>query len=452
MKISQSTELIRRIRDLSGMRVTELDFERLDSWVQRRMNVLGLKDQDGYLHYLNGPNDLAEDRRMLSELLTTGETFFMRDPGQMELIRRAILPEIISRKSSNKQIRIWAPACATGEEIYSLIILLEKVLPNTAGWEIDVVGSDINPEFIEQAKHAVYREWAFRGCDQDFKNAYFQKTEAGWKLIDRIRSRARFLVFNLVNERLPDISNHLVDIDFILCRNLFIYMNLDSISLITDKLSSCLLSGGVLMTAHGELHAYRQSGLNVKIYPESLVYEKPEVLIALNVVESTMSQAIKTSEVDAAAFRTINKEVAVTSPPKSIPELLGSAWAYADRGGFNEALEIYKEIIARDSMQAEPYYLHAVISLEKGDVDRAKEDLRKTLYLDENFIPAYLDLITIQIQEGKEDLAAKTCEQALRSIQAGPENLYLPGLRNAASSDVREYLINLQKSLTSPSD
>ncbi|MBU3629097.1 protein-glutamate O-methyltransferase CheR [Polynucleobacter sp. AP-Reno-20A-A9] len=446
-----SIELIQKIRDLTGLRVTEFDHEKLSLWVGKRLGELLLKNAGDYLNYLGSSNDLSLDRQMLSELLTTGETFFMRDPGQMSLIRREILPRMIAKKAGQKKIRIWAPACATGEEVYSLIILLEEVLGNDAGWDIDVIGSDINPEFIRQAKLAVYREWAFRGCDQNFKKRYFDKTDEGWRLMDRIRSRVRFLVLDLVSGQLPDSSKKLFDIDFILCRNLFIYMNLDAINLVTDKLSSCLLVGGVMITAHGELHAYRQSGLRVKIYPESLVYEKAGELNPpdpIKIDEPWIFKSVTFGQVEDRTNKT--PEVAAKASLKPIQELMEDAWYLADRARFNEALDICREILARDSMLAELHYLHAVISIEMGDVDRAKEELRKTLYLDANFIAAYLELITLQIQEGKNSVAAKYCEQALRSLELLPRDIALPGLRNSSPVVVKEYLSNLQKSLTSP--
>ncbi|MBU3538682.1 CheR family methyltransferase [Polynucleobacter sp. UK-Gri1-W3] len=458
MNTPLSTELIQAVRELSGLRITEFDYEKLSVWVQKRSESLGLGGAGDYLQYLARSNDLAEDRRLLSDLLTTGETFFMRDPGQMELIKRVMLPEIILKKEASKKIRIWAPACATGEEIYSLIILLEQVLPNANGWDIDIVGSDINPSFIEQAKRATYKEWAFRGCNQRFKDAYFQKVDDGWRLIDRIRTRARFLVFDLVDGHLPDVKNFLMDVDFILCRNLFIYMNLTSISAITDKLSACLLEGGVLLTAHGELHAYRQSGLRVKIYPESLVYEKRNDLKADLEVTSPMipvmeAQALNRVLPEAAkATKAIQATQVTKAALPSIEDLLSSAWKLADQGRIAEALAIYQQILTRDSMRAELHYLHAVISVERDDVLRAKEDLRKTLYLDPDFIPAYLGLITIQVQEGKNSMAAKSCQQALKSLDQKPEDLQMPGFGSITKSDLKQYLTNLQNSLTSPSN
>ena len=448
MNISVSDVLIEKIRDLTGLRVGELDHEKLIRWIEDRSSHLGLVGSQAYLDYLGQAEDLSSDRQMLSHLLTTGETFFMRDPGQMELIRREILPEIIAKRAQEKRFRIWAPACATGEEVYSLIILLDAMLPQYESWQIDVIGSDIDAGFIHQAKVAIYREWAFRGCDEHFKENYFQKVAGGWSLSDRIRSRARFLEFDLVAGQLPDDANRLFEVDFILCRNLFIYMNKEAITAITNKLAACLAPGGVLMTGHGELHAYKQGGLQVKIYPESLVYQKiapMEFAAPVNAITPIVNKV--------APFHLVHNprpglEPTPIAPSQSLDELLAAAWYFADRSKFDEALKLSEQIYAQDPMQADLHYLHAVISMESGALEQAKIDLRKALYLDINFLPAYLDLIAIQIQEGKGALAAKTCEQAIHSLDAFGPTATLPHLKNSSLTDIRAYLSNLQNSLT----
>lgn len=445
-------ELLAKIRDFSGLRVVQYDHEKLHLWLDGRIKDLGLKNSMDYLSYLVNSSDLSEDRQMLSDLLTTGETFFMRDPGQMELIQREILPKIISKNRYSKKIKLWAPACSSGEEVYSLIILLEKVLPNADGWDIEIIGSDINPNFIERAKLAEYGNWAFRECGQDFKKKYFERIGDSWKLINRIKSRARFIVFDLVNGKLPDAKNHLIDVDLIVCRNLFIYMSLEAINKITDKLSACLAPSGVLITAHGELHAYRQSGLSVKIYPESLVYIRQEQQNMPQPMPFELSQIIQPVESAHINRQAKNPVIPTVVELKLIPGLLKAAWRLADQAKFDDALAIYREILARDPMLAELHYLHAIIAMEKGDIESAKEDLRKTLYLDPNYILAYLNLITIQIQENKLELAAKSCIQALRALESLPADLVLANLTYNSLSDVKNYLQNLQNSLTSSTD
>ena len=460
-----SNELIQKVREVTGLRITEFDYEKLTTWIHARIKVLGLPDFAAYQAYLGGITDLSQDRQMLSDLLTTGETFFMRDPGQMDLIRRVILPEIINRKRLQKQLRIWTPACATGEELYSLVILLEGLIPDPEYWDIDIVGSDINPVFIEKAKLASYKEWSFRGCINDFKSAYFQEGIGSWSLNASIRSRVRLLVLDLVNANLPDYSKNLVDVDFILCRNLFIYMNMDAINAITEKLSACLAKGGVLMTAHGELHAYRQSGLQVKIYPESLVYQRIDSPAFLEpVADMTLlgttfmpPRAFEMPKESLAPMTSIagpiehgQPRVPITLPSeRSGDELYALAWQYADQAKFKEAIELYQKLALIDPMQAQLHYLHAVISMEMGDIEQAKSDLRKTLYLDSEFIAAYLELITIQIQENKPEMASKSCDLAIKALQKmGPQES-IPCLKNSTVFDLKQYLANIQGGLTS---
>lgn len=445
-----SDAVVQQLQDLSGLRIAAYDHEKLNAWMAQRTKKLGLKDTNQFLNYLTRADDLTLERQMLSDLLTTGETFFMRDSAQMELIRREILPQIIKKNSDSKQIKLWAPACATGEEVYSLIILLEKVLPNAQEWKIDVIGSDINPTFIEMAKVGLYKDWAFRECKQEFKDAYFERVDEGWKLINRIQCRARFLVMDLVKGELPDTKLGIFDIDLILCRNLFIYMNLAAISLITDKLSACLRTGGVLMTAHGELHAYRQRKLSVKIFPESLVYVKEDVSANEELLEQLLFTSIKPSMPLSVEMPLTKLNPVPATKIIPIDELLNAAWTFANQAKFNEALEIYKQIIARDSMRADLHYLHAVILLEIGNLEGAKDDLRKALYLDQNFIPAYLDLMTIYIQEGKRPMAVKYCEQALRALDVKPVETFSSTPMSNNPDAVRQYLMNLQISLTSP--
>lgn len=452
MKNYLTDELIHKIREVSGLRITEFDHAKLETWLASHVSEIGLKSPMDYLRYLNSNIDLSEDRKKLSDLLTTGETFFMRDPEQMALIKRVIIPELLVKNQQKKHIRLWSPACSTGEEVYSIIILLEQMISNFNDWTVDVIGSDINSNYIAQAKKAVYRDWSFRGCNQEFKDTYFKETADGWKLIDRIRDRARFLELDLVGTTLPDVTNNLYDVDFILCRNLFIYMNFESISVITDKLSACLVPNGILMTAHGELHAYRKSGLRIKIYPESLVYEKH-----LEIDEKqSINQLAFTSQPNKLEDKVLALKKKTPKAPicaeETFDSLMESAWLLADKGSFDQALKIYTALIHDSPMQAELHFLHAIISIEMGNLIEAKDDLRKTLYLDASFIPAYLELITLNIRAGNIKMAIKHCDQVLKSIETAPLQTLKHVLYSSTKADIKVYLKNLQNSLTSQLD
>ena len=137
-------ELMQKISDVSGLRASQSDHPELLSYLEGRIKELSLSSISAYFSFLSVGKDLSEERERLSELLTTGETYFMRDPGQMTLIGSVILPRLIEKNRLKKQLRLWAPACATGEEVYSLVILLDHLIPDSENWVIDIIGSDIN--------------------------------------------------------------------------------------------------------------------------------------------------------------------------------------------------------------------------------------------------------------------------------------------------------------------
>ncbi|MDH6504308.1 CheR family methyltransferase [Polynucleobacter sphagniphilus] len=445
-------ELMQKISDVSGLRVSQSDHPELLSYLEGRIKELSLSSISAYLSFLSVGKDLSEERERLSELLTTGETYFMRDPGQMTLIGSVILPRLIEKNRLKKQLRLWAPACATGEEVYSLVILLDHLIPDSENWVIDIIGSDINSEFIEKARVASYRDWSFRGCDSEFKRRYFHQGNNCWVLNETLRIKARFLVLDLIGEQLPNISKNLFEVDFILCRNIFIYMNISAINSITEKLSACLTNGGILMTAHGELHAYRQSGLQVKVYPESLVYEKvekPELSYRTQRVAEPRAFELKPPKT---AFVQSSYTLKLDTPEPSSEDLMLAAWEFADQAKFSEAIALYDKLLSRDPMQAELHYLHAFISLEMGHLEEAKADLRKTLYLDPDFVPAYLEMITIHMQEGKNQIAFSECDRAIKALEKFNPNDLIPILKNSTVFDIKQYLTYVQNSLTSSSD
>jgi len=102
---------------------------------------------------------------VLASHLTIGETYFFRDSGTFQALEEHILPELIrQRRGKNQQFRIWSAACATGEEPYSVAILLQKLIVNLDGWNISILATDINPQAIKKARLGIYNNWSFRSA------------------------------------------------------------------------------------------------------------------------------------------------------------------------------------------------------------------------------------------------------------------------------------------------
>lgn len=169
---------------------------------------------------------------ILAEHLTIGETYFFRDRDTFKVIEEMILPEIIKAKAnSNKQVKLWSVAACTGEEPYSLAILLDRLLMNQEEWNLKVLGTDINLKFLQKAITGEFKEWSFRGIPQEIKENYFTKKKDGkYSLNPRIKKTVHFFYLNLAEYAYPDIANGLHSIDLAICNNVLIYFSRDVIN------------------------------------------------------------------------------------------------------------------------------------------------------------------------------------------------------------------------------
>ena len=120
--------------------------------------------------------DSAVDLEAFIAELTIGETYFFRHRAQFDALERTILPDLIARRSQERRLRIWSAGCATGEEPYSLAILLDRMLPDREAWSVMILGTDINRASLEQAQRGTYRSWSFRGVDQATQRRYFTRS------------------------------------------------------------------------------------------------------------------------------------------------------------------------------------------------------------------------------------------------------------------------------------
>ncbi|MBD2547365.1 CheR family methyltransferase [Planktothricoides raciborskii] len=239
----------------------------------------------------NGDNGLSSEMggqkewKELLQLLTTGESYFFRDSGQFLLLKNIILPELIAeqRKVWQQQgkdrptLRIWSAGCSTGEEPYSLAILLTEIIPDWQFWHLHIVGTDINSDSIKKAKKGLYGSWSFRTVDEQKKNSYFIPGKSGWQIKDSIKQLVKFEYGNLVKDNFPDFSADIANIDLIVCRNVFVYFEAEAIAHVLRKFYQTLRPGGYLFTAHAELYGQQLDGFSTKVFPESVVYQRPLV-------------------------------------------------------------------------------------------------------------------------------------------------------------------------------
>ncbi|WP_017721190.1 CheR family methyltransferase [Kamptonema formosum] len=278
-------EFAKLICSHTGLNIREQDRETLRKKIWTRMKALKFSAAEEYYKLLaagtvptNGQDACAGECewKELTLLLTTSESYFFRDQGQFRLLQNQILPELIERQKLARSLRIWSAGCSTGEEPYSLAILVQEMIPDWEEWQIFILGTDINQTNIEKAKRGIYNSWSFRLADTDLQRRYFYDRQSEWEIRERIRQMVTFRYGNLVRDPFPSQAAGVCNMDLILCRNVFVYFDSQAIATVLDKFYSTLKPGGYLIAAHAELYGQQLGRLRAKVFPESVVYERRE--------------------------------------------------------------------------------------------------------------------------------------------------------------------------------
>lgn len=196
------------------------------------------------LHH-DEPEELAW---AVTEALTTNETSFFRDRACFEYFRSSVLPALKSARAENGRLRIWCAACSTGQEAYTLAMLLDEAGLANEGWKIDLFATDLSSEAIARAEEGLYASYEVeRGLPAGYLARYFVREEGGWRMAERLRRSLRIRQFNLL-----DHYGWLAGIDAIFCRNVFLYFDHQAKLETLARLEHCLAPDGWLVLGANE--------------------------------------------------------------------------------------------------------------------------------------------------------------------------------------------------------
>ncbi|MBY0545598.1 MAG: hypothetical protein K2Q14_08680, partial [Gammaproteobacteria bacterium] len=202
-----------------------------------------------YLQVLkNGSNDCQQLVHLVAGI-TIGETYFFRDNNQMQLLQEHLLPEIIQlkRKQGEYSLRMWSAACSSGEDIYTIAMMLCELLPDYKKWTLQLMGTDINMSSLHKARAGRYGQWSMRTITDYYKDKYFTVIGNQFQLSLEIMNLVRFAYLNLNENSYPSILNGTNAQDLIVCCNVLIYFDNVSIANLMKKLANSLVPGGFLL-------------------------------------------------------------------------------------------------------------------------------------------------------------------------------------------------------------
>jgi chemotaxis protein methyltransferase CheR len=350
--------------------------------------------------------------RVLASHLTVGETYFFRDSESMRALAGTVLPELIAsgRRRPVPRLRIWSAGCCTGEEVYSIAMLLDQALPDLAEWNISITGTDINPDFLRKAEAGIYGEWSFRGVPPGVKERYFtRRTDGRWAIAPHIRGMVNFRFLNLAEDSYPSPRTDTHAIDLILCRNVLMYFSAERIRKVAGNLRNALSEGGWLAVAPIEASQAVFAGFATVNLPGAIFYRKRGDMPLHGHVAPPQAPRAPVpdafeSPIPAPALAPAPVPANVPLDPVPLPVL---ARERANEGRHREALALCDEWILADKLNAAAHYLRANVLAEQGDAEQARSCLQRAIYLQSDFVLAHFALGNLAHAAGRHAEAAR---------------------------------------------
>lgn len=446
--------------------------ESAESGMRRAMAAACISDPTELLHAIRAAGEV---RDILITELTIGETYFLREHGQLDFLKHTVLPAFRAAGAS-RALRVWSAGCATGEEPYSLAMTLKEF-----GWPgpASILGTDLAFARLVTAKRARYTAWSMRGVNESIIARYFERSGKQFVLRPEIRNTVEFRTLNLASADYPSLASGVEQMDVIFCRNVLIYFDLATVAAIAERLMASLAPGGwlflgasdpsiaefvrceVVLTGAGL--AYRPPGTSVgngqRSFSEGVwsrdetiepfLFEDssaPELTVESRVVDGDTIAAVPVDrpgadDVDAethdscetayeqadyeAAARLARDAIRRGDDTEAIRIVL--VRSLANRGDLDAAGEACTDALDRHRMSVELTHLHGILLAEAGRYDDAVVAARQALYLSPQYTIAHLALGDALSRIGDVANARRAFRNAETLLQVLAPALPVPG-------------------------
>lgn len=429
---------------------------------------------------------------ILATHLTIGETYFFRDKPLLRALTDTIFPALIAaRRGGERRLRIWSAASCSGEEPYTLAILLHQLLPDLKDWRVTITATDINPRFLQKAAGGIYGDWSFRDAPSAMKRRYFREVSNGRYAIDpEIKSLVTFSHLNLVEDFYPSIETDTNAMDVIFCRNVMMYFTPAQMQKVVTSLRRSLVDGGWLAVSPSEASGVLFPRFVSVNFPGAIFFRKSDapvpgnppvpfehVLPAVPVLEeqplpaSASLPAAFTPLASVKPWETETVESALLSakhlydegryeecttflaeaagalrlPPRAFSLM---AHAQANQGNLSEALRWCEQWIEAEKMNAAAHYLRAVILIERGRVEEARLSLQRTVYLEPGLVLAHFALGNLARSAGKSAPARKHFDNALELLRRLEPAVLLPESEGLTAGRLAETIEGMRETET----
>ena len=455
-----------------------------DRWRDLERGVRSACDELGYTDIAECAQQLCAGSAqkstidLLARHLTIGETYFLREPKTFEALEQEVLPALIRsrRDQGDRRLRIWTAGCATGEEPYSLAITVSRVLADIKDWNVTILATDINAQFLRTAARGVYGQWSFRDTPLWWRQKYFTK-HAGERheVLPQIKQMVTFAPLNLVEDMFPSLFNNTNAMDIIFCRNVLMYFSNSQSQNVIAKFASSLVPGGWFIVSATETSPILYGPLASVMFPGITFYRKDGA--TTKGLEPLHTPLVQTKS-KPAPLPTSHPQVphrAKKGPPKPAPShvydeafslhhqqryteaatklegLLDEhprnaaaatllARVYANQGELDRALRWCDRALSTHKLDAGLHYLRATVLQERGAIHDCTTALKRALFIDHHFVLAHFALGNIAMHENRLQNARKHFDNALSSLQPYSDEQLLPGSEGLTAGRLREII------------
>lgn len=256
-------------------RRTGIRFERQKNYyvstkVSKRLDELKLEYPEDYIRYLKYGDDDSSEFQAFIDSLTINETYFFRDYNQLKIFAENCLSDVTAKKRE-KNLRIWSVGCSTGEEPYTLAIILNEMLEDINLFNISIIASDIDRNALKAANEGVYSERSVKEVPEEYLAKWFVSKDGNYHISDRIKSMVTFRNLNLGDSKAIRVES---GFDFIFCRNVLIYFDDISRKMVVDHFYAALNRGGYIFLSSGESLSRINPAFKLKRLGGYFVYTK----------------------------------------------------------------------------------------------------------------------------------------------------------------------------------
>lgn len=375
--------------------------------------------------------DGAASGEQLAELapyLTVGETYFFREPAAFQLLTAEIFPDLLKGRDPRQPtvLNIWSAGCCTGEEAYSLAIFASRWLAALGSGRVSVLGTDINPAFLEKARRAVYTSHSFRARLEESAcyEPYFERDGECFRVRADIAALVRFASFNLAGEQdLSAVDSPSSGFDLIICRNVLIYFSYEKQIAALKKLAVRLAPGGYIWLAPCEIPANLDSAL-------------PQ----LEKVEVGGRFFLRSRKIQSGGAATMTGSA--DGPELSFQALALRYRLYVNTGRFEEAIACLNQYLSKIE-DSRALYLRALVEEETGAVDKAEASFLECLARQPDFHMARFILASGYLTRGKRPRGLELLDELRQSLLQVERDSLLPFSEGITASELLSVIDSL---------